>query len=162
LKTLAYIAISVAIIFTVFSPTYAQWVRPNGSFKARVYSLAVSGTILFAGTNGAGVFRRPLSEMITSARAASGELPGVFRLEQNYPNPFNPSTVISYQLPAVSHVTLKAYDILGREVATLVNERQYAGAHVVHFDGSTLASGVYFYRITINGNEACKKMVLMR
>ena len=81
---------------------------------------------------------------------------------QNYPNPFNPTTAISYQLSAVSHVTLKVYDVLGREVATLVNEKQDAGTHVVTFDGSHLSSGVYFYRITAGTFIATKKLVLMK
>ncbi|MEW5843525.1 MAG: T9SS type A sorting domain-containing protein [Bacteroidota bacterium] len=75
--------------------------------------------------------------------------PASFKLEQNYPNPFNPSTNISYQLPTSSHVTLKVYDILGKEVATLVDEFQTAGTHNSQFSimNSQLSSGVYFYRI---------------
>ena len=74
-------------------------------------------------------------------------LPKSFALFQNYPNPFNPTTAISYQLSAASNVTLKVYDILGREVATLVNGRETAGNYSVTFNGSRLASGVYFYRL---------------
>ena len=64
-----------------------------------------------------------------------------FQLLQNYPNPFNPSTTIRYQLSGVGHVTLKVYDILGREVATLVNETQNPGEYIVKFDGNKFASG---------------------
>ena len=83
-----------------------------------------------------------------------------FRLDQNYPNPFNPSTVISYRLSVVSHVNLRVYDILGREVATLVDQRQGPGTHTVIFDGSRFASGVYFYRLTAPGINIVRKMLL--
>ena len=71
-----------------------------------------------------------------------------FTLEQNYPNPFNPSTVISYQLPVSSDVTLKVYDVLGNEVATLVNEEKSAGSYEVEFSADGLTSGIYFYKLT--------------
>ncbi len=83
-----------------------------------------------------------------------------FRLDQNYPNPFNPTTAISYQLSATSHVTLAVYDVLGRKVATLVDERQSEGSHTVVFDGSNYASGVYFYRLTAPGVNIVRKMLL--
>ncbi len=85
-----------------------------------------------------------------------------YKLEQNYPNPFNPTTAISYQLSAVSNVTLKVYDILGREVATLVDGRENAGKYSVTFDGSRFASGVYFYRLDANGNVFTKKLILIK
>jgi hypothetical protein len=95
------------------------------------------------------------------------ELPDQFSLQQNYPNPFNPTTNIGYQLKANSFVTLKVYDVLGREVATLVNGDQSSGSHSVIFDGSRLSSGVYLYRIdALGGNgqrfSAMKKLVLMK
>jgi hypothetical protein len=70
-----------------------------------------------------------------------------YSLSQNYPNPFNPSTVISFQIPMASHVSLKIFDLLGREVAALVNEEKRAGSYEVTFDGKNLSSGVYFYRL---------------
>jgi len=81
---------------------------------------------------------------------------------QNYPNPFNPSTKISYQIPTKNLVTLKVYDILGREVATLVNAQQNAGQYVATFDGSRLASGVYFYRIQAGTYINTKKLLLLK
>ena len=86
---------------------------------------------------------------------------------QYYPNPFNPSTVISYQLETNSIVVLKVLDVLGREVATLVNADQQAGAYNVTFDGSKLSSGIYFYRIDFHGDDgnnfiSTEKMVLMK
>lgn len=80
----------------------------------------------------------------------------------NYPNPFNPTTVITYDVPKSGHVTLKVYDILGREVATLVNNVQTAGPHSAQFKGDNLASGIYIYRLTLNGTSQVKKMLLMK
>jgi hypothetical protein len=83
-------------------------------------------------------------------------------LSQNYPNPFNPSTVIRYQLANSGMVTLKVYDVLGREVRTLVNERQTAGDHSVTFNAAKLSSGIYFYRLQAGNNIQTKKLVLMK
>ena len=85
-----------------------------------------------------------------------------FKLYQNYPNPFNPTTKIKYQIPLEEKVTLKVYDILGREVSTLVNEIKSAGIHEINFNASSLASGVYFYRITAGNYSDIKKIVLLK
>ena len=89
-------------------------------------------------------------------------LPGSFSLEQNYPNPFNPTTNLSFVIGHLSFVTLKVYDILGREVATLVNEEKPAGVYKISFNASNLASGVYFYSLKAGGIIQTKKMVLMK
>jgi hypothetical protein len=89
-------------------------------------------------------------------------LPQEFRLEQNYPNPFNPATVISYQLPVSGNITLKIYDILGNEVATLVNEIKPAGSYKVEFNAKDFSSGVYFYRIQAGPFNQIKKMILLK
>ena len=89
-------------------------------------------------------------------------IPVTYELSQNYPNPFNPTTTIRYQLPNDGMVTLKVYDILGAEVATLVNEEMVAGKHEVNFNASSLASGVYIYRINVNDYTNVKKMVLLK
>lgn len=89
-------------------------------------------------------------------------LPLVYELGQNYPNPFNPSTRISFSIPAQARVELKVYNLLGQEVATLVNEVRAAGVHNVRFNGSALASGVYIYRLTAGDFNAVKKMVLVK
>ena len=88
--------------------------------------------------------------------------PGSFGLFQNYPNPFNPTTVIRYQLPAVSHVTVRVYDTLGRVVAIMVDEKQDSGIHTVNFDASKLPSGIYFYHLTADNYSAVKKMVVIK
>ena len=85
-----------------------------------------------------------------------------FKLEQNYPNPFNPSTKIKYSIPQMSEVTLKIYDVLGNEIATLVNEEKPAGEYEVEFDGTELPSGIYFYQLTAGSSIETKKMVLLK
>ena len=89
-------------------------------------------------------------------------LPTKFALQQNFPNPFNPSTLISYQLPVGGNVTLKVFDLLGCEVATLVNEDKSAGKYEVEFNAENLHSGVYFYRIQAGKYVSTKKMILMK
>lgn len=99
-----------------------------------------------------------------------GTIPGEFGLGQNYPNPFNPTTVISYQLPVVSQVRLVVYDVLGSEVAVLVNGRKDAGVHEVTFNAATLPSGMYFYRLQARpvadgqatSSVEIRKMLLLR
>jgi hypothetical protein len=93
-----------------------------------------------------------------------------FNLEQNYPNPFNPSTVIKYSLPrsirrgehSVTQTTLKVYDILGREVTTLVNTKQSAGSYEVEFNAKNLSSGIYYYRLQSGSFTETKKMMLIK
>ena len=91
-------------------------------------------------------------------------LPDKFELKQNYPNPFNPSTVISYNLPTAGFVTLKVYDLLGREVKTLINEYQQAGIHNSQFSilNSKLPSSIYFYQLKVGNFVQTKKMVLLK
>ena len=88
--------------------------------------------------------------------------PDKYSLNQNYPNPFNPSTIIEFQLPMESFVTLKVYNILGKEVASLVNEQKPTGIHKVYFDASGLTSGLYFYKISADGFEQTRKMLLLK
>lgn len=85
-----------------------------------------------------------------------------FSLEQNYPNPFNPSTKISWQSPVASHQTLKIYDLLGNEIATLVDEYREAGRYNVEFDASNLASGLYIYKLTAGSFTSSKKMTVIK
>ena len=94
--------------------------------------------------------------------------PSNFSLSQNYPNPFNPVTTIDYSVApengtnGVVLVQLKAYDVLGREVCILVNERKPAGSYKIEFDGSKLSSGIYYYRLTAGNYSLTKKMILMK
>jgi hypothetical protein len=83
-------------------------------------------------------------------------------LDQNYPNPFNPNTVIKYSIPEVSKVMLKLYNLLGEEMATLVNEEKVAGYYKVEFNAATLPSGVYFYQLRAGDFVQTKKMLLLK
>lgn len=133
-----------------------------------VRSISIIDNYVFAGTNG--IWRRPFSE-ITSVERLNPVIPKEFELRQNYPNPFNPSTIINYELSKTSDVSLIVYDLLGREIAVLVNKKQTSGEHSVKFsakDGTAsggngnFSSGVYFYRLTANGRSVTKKMLLIR
>ena len=101
------------------------------------------------------------SASITSVRSHN-TAPGAFTLQQNYPNPFNPQTHLRFSIGNLRYVTLKVFDIIGREVATLVNENLAAGQYDIAFDGANLSSGVYFYRLTAGSMVWTKKMILAR
>ena len=109
-----------------------------------------------------------LSYELTTCLGANGEeienysLPENFLLFQNYPNPFNPFTTIKYQIPEYSYVTLKVYDVLGKEISTLVNEEVVVGSYEVEFDGSELTSGIYFYKLQAGNFVETRKMVLLK
>ena len=100
--------------------------------------------------------------VVTGIRGNESRRPVSFGLSQNFPNPFNPTTVITYNIPRPSHVRLVIYDILGREVETLVNGDKSTGRYQVTFDGSRLPSGVYFYRIQAGSHTATKKLMLIK
>lgn len=145
------------------------WIAVNsGLVNANVYSLAFDSIgIIYAGTYGGGVFRSV--QTTVGVRVTAVEQPGSFSLNQNYPNPFNPTTTISYQLPIDSFVSLKIYDVLGREVETLVDERQTAGSHLVTFKANNFASGVYFCRLQVENPgqgtmayTATRKLLLLK
>lgn len=109
-----------------------------------------------------GGFFYSYSNIITGVKTNHELLPERYQLYQNYPNPFNPSTIITWQQPSESHVLLKIYNILGKEVSTIVNEIKPAGKYKITFDASNLASGVYFYRLITNSFNETKKMILIR
>ena len=102
------------------------------------------------------------NQSLVNVATTAPVVPARFDLEQNYPNPFNPETVISGQWTADSQVKLVVFDVLGRKVATLANGRYPAGRYSFTFDGTNLASGVYFYRLTAGTYSAVRKMLLVR
>ncbi len=124
----------------VYDPTNGQWAMYSREFQFRAI------TDDFYPANGVG----------------ETEIPKTFELMQNYPNPFNPTTIIKYGLPKEAHVSIKVYNALGQEVATLVNNTMEAGYHEITFDASHLASGMYIYRIQAGDFVAVKKMLLLK
>lgn len=110
-------------------------------------------------------YSNEVTAFITSAISGNSELPKTYALHQNYPNPFNPVTQINFDIPAAGKVNLKIFDISGREVATLVNAIHPAGYYTVTFDAQNLASGIYFYRINVEGTNRfsmTKKMMIIK
>ena len=150
----------VFCMLTTTNPLHAQWIQTGGPCCGYAISFAVSGTNLFAGTEG-GVWRRPLSEM-TSVEGLSTELPTRFSLGQNYPNPFNPSTTIPFSVPSKAFVSLKVFDALGREVSSLVSEELSAGTHSRQWSAVGLASGIYFYRLQAGNVVEPRRLILPR
>ncbi len=130
------------------------------------YPLAVTGAVSIDSVGFLQAAVAPLANPLSfPAGSIDTDVPLAFHLEQNYPNPFNPSTTIAFELPSTGNVTLKIYDLLGREVGTLLNEEPLeSGTQEIVFDARTLASGVYFYRVVVNGGEfqSIKKMVLLK
>jgi hypothetical protein len=167
----AFTSWSGTILTTTIDFTIGQVLPNNQGFNfsgalddIRIYNYALSVEqirILSGGTTGVGEDGEEL-------------LPTRYSLEQNYPNPFNPTTTIVFTLPSLgiiyaegrgrvgSHGTLKVFDVLGRELATLINEMLEPGKHTVTFDASTLSSGVYFYRLTSPKATITRKMILLR
>jgi Rax2 C-terminal beta propeller domain/Secretion system C-terminal sorting domain len=124
--------------------------------------ILVGGAFSVAGNKPSYGFAR-YSTTLTSVAENRLDKPSTFVLMQNYPNPFNPSTTITYQIAATGHVTLKVYNLLGQEVATLVNGVMSAGSYTAHFNAARLASGIYFYRLATNdGFSSEKKMLLLK
>jgi hypothetical protein len=123
-----------------------------GRWHYRLKQVDLDGTIHFGSDVAVNVL----------ADAAQNALPKAFALHQNYPNPFNPSTTLRYDVPAPSHVTLRVYNVLGQVVATLVDELQQPGYKSIEFNGSRIASGVYFYRLEAGTFSATKQMVVVK
>jgi photosystem II stability/assembly factor-like uncharacterized protein len=123
-------------------------------------SLNYNGTY-FLGTYGKSIYSIPFNQII-GIKQISSSVPDKFLLYQNYPNPFNPSTNIKYQITYNSHINLKVFDIRGKEVITLVNEKQSPGIYEVTFDGSNLNSGVYFYQLITDNYRETKKLLLIK
>jgi len=127
-----------------------------------VSEIYVGNDYIFAGTETTNLWRYPAS-ILSVKDISNGETVTNFDLQQNYPNPFNPSTIIQYVIGSRQFISLKVYDLLGKEIATLVNTEKPAGHYKVEWDASSLSSGIYFYQLRAGGNFAqTKKMILMQ
>ncbi len=153
-----------------------DWNQLNvGLSDTLVSTLAVSSAYLFAGNTAQvvpvsfrgqllvpGIWRYPLSQVGMKVENNLDHIPFKFTLNQNYPNPFNPSTTISFSLESKSFLTLKIFDIVGREVATLVNEELPAGTYSRQWSAANMSSGVYFCRLQSRSFSETKKLILLR
>jgi hypothetical protein len=158
----------VTLVWTDSNATSASIDNGVGSvsISGGKMTLTVDSSVTFFMTLTNSVGSRKYKAAITvlppAKEAASSRGPVEFSLHQNYPNPFNPVTTIRYELPWGSHVAITVYDMLGRAVSVLVNDRKEAGAYQVMFDGSNLASGMYFYILQAGSFVVAKKLLLLR
>ena len=141
-----------------------DWQISNPFTANRVLAFEKHNLTLYTGTDGAGIYK--LNNVVLMTDSIENNILNnsvlKFNLSQNFPNPFNPSTMIKYSVPKESNVKIKVYDILGRMVQELVNENKPGGYHEVEFNGSILASGVYFYQIQSGDFVDTKKMILLK
>ena len=164
-----------SLVFLALSPIQAQFIQQGGkiigtgavgtAWQGISVALSADGNTAIVGgsydNSGAGatwVFTRSG----TPVREEAANIPSQFALEQNYPNPFNPSTKIQFTIVNRLLTIVKVFDVLGREVATLVNAVKEPGTYTVQFDGSNLASGVYFYRLQAGTYVETRKLLLLR
>ncbi|MEI6053360.1 MAG: T9SS type A sorting domain-containing protein, partial [Opitutaceae bacterium] len=139
---------NVTDLLTASSPAS---ITVGTSLNIKNISVGAYGTLIYSFADGSG-----------TAVAERANVPKEFALRQNYPNPFNPSTTIRYSLARQSHVELTVFDMLGREVSTLVSAEQSAGEYHVQVDGSTIPSGVYIYTMKAGDFRESKKFLLLK
>jgi hypothetical protein len=124
--------------------------------------LTAVGDTVYAVTAIDGIHAFTTSSSPTLVTEIPKRIPATFELLQNYPNPFNPSTMIAFDLPSAGHVRLRIFDLLGREVAVLLDEEVKAGRHQAYWNASKMSSGVYFYRIEAGQFAAVRKLILLK
>jgi Tol biopolymer transport system component len=136
----------------------------NGTYSSDIFVIPSNGGSVTALTNDGYSLDPSWGVLNTTVKVEQKpeEIRNEFRLSQNYPNPFNNQTTIEYWLQEPSHVSLKVFDLLGKEKATLVNERQIEGKHSVEFEAINFSSGVYIYSISANNNSISKKIILLK
>jgi hypothetical protein len=149
------IGITMSDIACQYMDNNGTWNTVTAQVNSQDNTLLISQADLYS-------YYRIVPTGTTPVENGSNSLPANYTLEQNYPNPFNPSTIIKYSLPSESFVSLKVYDLLGREVRTLVNKVQKAGVQRINFNASDLPSGIYLYTLSTNGFTQTKKLVLLK
>lgn len=138
-----------------------SWTALSGSLSETTYLGLDANQYLYAGTKTGSIYRTISSTMTGVSIDQSSEIKG-YRLDNNYPNPFNPVTTISFDVPELTHVSIRVYDCLGRYVATLANRKYISGHHEERFDASELCTGVYFYKLQAGSYTSVKKMVVIK
>ncbi len=145
-----YLAISKKDSIVIYSFEKKAFVFKNYYKNARSYRTFLDSSFLYL------AILENKTDLVTTS------LPTNYSLSQNYPNPFNPETTMSYSIPKSEHVTLKVFDVLGREIATIVDEYKQAGTYKANFNASGLVSGVYFYQLRVGSFMQIKKMVMIK
>lgn len=144
------------------SDNFYTWIMINqGLSDTATNSMIIKDSIIFLSTRDHGVWKRPIYE-VTSIIPNHQKMPNAFSLHQNYPNPFNSKTLIRYSLNKYSDIKMIIFDLLGQEILTIHPGKKYSGTYDVSFDASNLPSGVYFYRLTVDGFSETRKMVLIK
>lgn len=133
----------------------------NGQQRRNTSSAGTFCPFIWGETTGV-VHNAGITLSLTGIQNQNTQIPSAYNLFQNYPNPFNPSTVIRYDIPEISHVKLSVYDMLGREILTLVNELQTPGTHEVTFESASLESGVYVYQLVTEKFTDTRQMILLK
>jgi hypothetical protein len=141
----------------------SNWIHKNQGFNPipTVNALLIANNYIFAGTDGNGVWRSSLTEII-GIKNISSEIPSSYSLSQNFPNPFNPTTTIKFAVPKLSNVKISVNDITGKELEVLVNEQLQAGTYQTNWNASNFSSGVYFYRLQTEDFSDTKKLILLK
>ncbi len=138
-------------------------VLPSGNYTVRV-NTNFSGLLSFNFEikSGGWSYWKDSKQVVVGVEEELNELPTEYLLSQNYPNPFNSSSIIKYSIPKSSHITLKIFNILGKEITTLVNEEKFVGTYEVNWNAENLTSGVYFYKLQAGEFVQTRKMILLK
>jgi photosystem II stability/assembly factor-like uncharacterized protein len=156
-----FAATASGIFYTTLAGT--KWTKLNsGLTNLNILSLCTDNDFIYAGIQDMGIWKYSLAKMQEDDNNLQSAAPDNFGLLQNYPNPFNPVTKIKYTIAENSNVSLKIFDILGREIVTLVNQQQSTGIYEVTFDANNYSSGIYFYRLQAGNYNEIKKMILQK
>jgi hypothetical protein len=149
-----------ALTYDGINPTFST-LMTDESYSISTFGVDTSNNIYLCSYSSSGRIYK-LTGPASSVSPSRGEIPNTFMLEQNYPNPFNPSTTITYKVPAAAYVQLRVYDVLGRQVAMLLDNYIEAGTHEVMLDASNFSSGVYLYRLTTPEFTQAKAMLVVK
>lgn len=141
----------------------AHWALASAdAYILGVVTIGFSKKNIIVGTYSGEVWIRPLSEVITMAGETTHQIPNQIILAQNYPNPFNPVTTIKYVMPKSGYASLKIFNLVGQQVATIVDELVPSGEHFVSWDATNYPTGMYFYRLQANNYSVSKKLLLLK